>query len=158
MPAPLFDLDALDLTQPIADKAALYAALKQRGTFEVLDGVLYHDLEGGLIVGYTDVRKDAWWAKDHIPGRPLYPGALMIEGAAQLCTYDVFLRKTDLGDQFVGFGGVDKTRFRGTVEPDCRLILAGKTQRLRSRMFTYAVQGFVERKIVFEGEVLGVIV
>lgn len=159
MPAkPLIDLDALDLGTTIATREELYRVLKQKGRFEVLSGLLHHDVEGGVIVGYADVRRDAWWATDHIPGRPIFPGALMVEAGAQLCTYDVHQRRDDMEDKFVGFGGLDRTRFRLTVEPDCRLLIVGRTKNLRSRMFTYSVQGFVERALAFEAEILGVIV
>jgi len=155
---PLIDLDAIDLDTVIATQAELYRFLKQRNRFEVLSGLLHHDVEGGVIVGYTDVRKDAWWAEDHIPGRPIFPGALMVEAGAQLCTYDVHQRRDDMEEKFVGFGGLDRTRFRMTVEPDCRLLIVGCTKNLRSRMFTYSVQGFVERTLAFEAEIMGVIV
>ena len=47
-------------------------------------------------------------------------------------------------------------RFRGVVEPGMRLLFIAKLHRLRSTMFTYFMQGFVERKLVFETEVIGV--
>jgi 3-hydroxymyristoyl/3-hydroxydecanoyl-(acyl carrier protein) dehydratase len=44
------------------------------------------------------------------------------------------------------------------VEPECRLILVGKVARVRRNMFVYATQGFVDRKLVYEGQVLGMVV
>ena len=82
----------------------------------------------------------------------------MCEAAAQLCSYD-YLQKTALPDGgFLGFGGMNDTRFRRVVQPPCRMIFVARPERLRSRMFTYAAQGFVERELVFETEILGVLV
>ncbi|MDP6539463.1 MAG: beta-hydroxyacyl-ACP dehydratase [Planctomycetota bacterium] len=154
---PLVDLDSLDLSETIATHGEVYAVLEQSGRFALLDGVLHRDADEGLIVGFKDIRADDWWAPDHIPGRPIFPGALMIEAGAQLCSYDSFLRRADAGESgFFGFGGLNGTRFRGVVEPGMRLLFVAKLGRLRRTMFTYQTQGFVEDKLVFEAEVMGV--
>ena len=73
----LIDLETLDLSTTVVDKAGVLDVLAQRGSFEMLDGVLHMDAtseDGGLIVGYKEVRSTDWWATDHIPGRPLFPG------------------------------------------------------------------------------------
>ncbi len=155
---PLVDFDQIDLSRVRFGKEELRAGLKQRGKFEMLDGILHLDLESDLIVGFKEIRSDDWWTSDHIPGRPIFPGALMIEGAAQLVTFDFLQRRPEMLGQFMGFGGVNDTRFRAPVEPDCRFLLAGRIHRIRSRMFHYRAQGFVERTLVFETEVIGVIV
>ena len=49
-------------------------------------------------------------------------------------------------------------RFRGVVEPPCRLIWVGEVRSIRKTMFTYYAQGFVDRKLVFETEIMGVVV
>ena len=151
------DLAGLDLAQTQIPAEDIYATLSQAGRFALLDGILHFDLDSDLVVGFKDIRADDWWADDHIPGRPLFPGVLMIEAAAQMCSYD-FMRRTLDFKGFIGFGGVDGTRFRGTVQPPSRLILAARSKRLRSTMFTYEAQGFVDGKLVFQTEILGVIV
>jgi 3-hydroxyacyl-[acyl-carrier-protein] dehydratase len=156
-PKALIDLTSLDLEARIAGREELRSLLAQRGTFEMLDGVIYRDPAEGVIVGYKDIRSDDWWAADHIPGRPLFPGALMIEAAAQLCSFDYKLRLTELSNAFVGFGGVNQTRFRGTVEPEGRIYFTGKSNRIRSSMFSYFAQGEYNGKLVFETEIIGVI-
>lgn len=154
---PFVDLSTLDLERIIADPEELKAHLAQRGTFEMLSGVIHRDVEQGTIVGYKDIRSDDWWAPDHIPGRPLFPGVLMIESAAQLCSFDFDMREPD-NDKFVGFGGVNKTRFRGTVEPDGRLYFIGKLNRVRRSMFMYFAQAIYNGKLVFETEIIGAVV
>jgi len=155
---PLIDLETLDLSRIVATRDDILAKIKQRGRFALLDGILHVDPAGEQIVGFKEIRGEDWWAADHIPGRPIFPGALMCEAAAQLCSYD-YLRKTSLPDgSFLGFGGMNDTRFRGVVQPPCRMIFVARPEKLRSRMFTYAAQGFVEGALVFETEILGVLV
>lgn len=157
MPSPpLFDLSTIDLTQIVATPEVLKQKLAQRGTFEMLDGAIFRDPEQGIIVGFKEIRADDWWAPDHIPGRPLFPGALMIETAAQLCSFDYSTNlPEDAEERFIGFGGLNGTRFRGTVEPEGRMYFVGKVNRVRKTMFSYLAQGFYRDKLVFESEVIG---
>ncbi|MEX1026164.1 MAG: hypothetical protein WD226_13900 [Planctomycetota bacterium] len=154
---PLADLASLDLSTPVFGREALYEVLSQQGRFALVDGVLHSDLERDLVVGYREVRSDEWWAKDHIPGRPLFPGTLMVEASAQLATFDFHQRRPEVKDAFIGFTGIENTRFRATVEPDCRLLLVCRVARLRSTMFTYDVQGVVDENIVFESRISGMV-
>src|SRR5262245_43638878 len=112
----ILDFANVDLTHTRFTRDDIYSKLKQRGRFAVLDGVLHFDPNDPVIVGFKEIRADDWWASDHIPGRPLFPGVLMIESAAQLCTFDYMARHPEM-TQFLGFGGLEETRFRGTVEP-----------------------------------------
>lgn len=161
------DLSQLDLDRELYGRTDLDRHLAQRGTFQVVDRIIYDDPKEGVIVGVKEIRADDWWATDHIPGRPIFPGALMIETAAQIASFDYSMHRIDsatVGQRFVGFGGVDKARFRGIVTPGCRMAFVIKLVRAGSRMFRYAVQAFVERDgvlgedSVFDAEVLGVIV
>ena len=155
---PLVEIEALEQTRVIATRDDILARIRQRGRFALLDGILQVDGEKGVIVGFKEIRADDWWAADHVPGRPIFPGALMCEAASQLCSYDYLRTHTLPPGGFLGFGGMDATRFRGVVQPDCRMILVARPERLRSRMFTYSAQGFVGRDLVFETQILGVLV
>jgi 3-hydroxyacyl-[acyl-carrier-protein] dehydratase len=112
-----------------------------------------------VVVGYRDVRVDEWWARDHIPGRPIFPGVLMIEASAQLGSFDFFKRHPEIPLTFIAFTGIDKARFRSVVEPPCRMLFVGRAQRSRVHggkvMFAYQIQGLVDGRVVFESEVSG---
>ena len=153
----LVDVSALDLTKVLHGKDLIRRYCKQRGRLEMLDGIVHEDLATGLVVGFQDVRADAWWTSDHIPGRPIFPGVLLAEGAAQLCSFDFLRRHPQHEGKFIGFAGLDSTRFRGIVEPGVRLYWAGKEHRVRSSMFTYKAEGFVGDTLVFETEVMGTV-
>ena len=154
--ATTFDPSTLDFTKLFATKNQIYQTLKQAGTFALLDGVVRFSSDERASIGFKDIRGEDWWAKDHIPGRPLFPGVLMIETAAQLASWDHLMRHPEQKG-FIGFGGLNDTRFRGQVEPGQRLVFVARENRVRSKMFFYGVQGYVGANLVFETEVIGVV-
>ena len=95
---PIVAPELLDASNVVADKSEVLATLKQRGRFEMVDAICHLDLEGGTVVGVKEVKSDDWWASDHIPGRPLFPGVLMIEAAAQVCTYHFLHLRKEFAD------------------------------------------------------------
>jgi 3-hydroxyacyl-[acyl-carrier-protein] dehydratase len=160
MPSPLLDLASVDLSRIVFTRADMQEVLRQRGTFSLVDGVLHLQPEtSDVVVGFHDVRLDEWWAKDHIPGRPIFPGVLMVEASAQLASFDFFRRHPEIPRHFIAFTGIDQTRFRAPVEPPCRLYFVGKAERSRISgervMFSYQMQGLVDGKLVFETLVSG---
>lgn len=158
MPAtPTMDLSTLDFTKLVATKAQIYSRLQQAGRFSLLDGVVQFGSDDPVSIGFKEIRADDWWCADHVPGRPLFPGVLMIETAAQLASWDHLVRHPEQKG-FIGFGGLNDTRFRGQVEPGQRLVFVAREMRVRSRMFFYGVQGFVANTLVFETEVIGVVI
>ena len=153
---PLMDVATLDLDHPIGDTEEIQRHCKQRGRLALVDDIVHYGADPDVVAGTKHLSTDDWWCADHIPGRPIFPGVLMIEGAAQLCTYD-YMKRQDVHDRFLGFGGVDSVRFRGVVEPPGRIIYICKAKRLRRSTFTYETQGFSEGKLVFEAVILGVV-
>jgi 3-hydroxyacyl-[acyl-carrier-protein] dehydratase len=61
-------------------------------------------------------------------------------------------------DKFIGFGGVDGIRFRGSISPPARMWITAREGSYRSNMARMPVQGQVGDRIVFGGEVLGVLI
>ena len=155
MPPPLIlDPSTVDLTTVVADLEAIRKVNPQRHEMEQLDAIVLLDRERHLIAGYKDVRPDEFWVRGHMPGYPLLPGVLMCEAAAQLCSYYIAGSGLLQGD-FIGFGGMEKVRFRGPVRPGDRLVLVGKGLRLHRRQTVFDVQGYVGPTMVFHAEILG---
>jgi len=154
MPPPvILDPSALDFSHLIADREEIMRVNPHRHEFALLDGIVYCDVERGIFAGYHDVRTDAFWVRGHIPGRPLFPGVLMIEVAAQLASY--FTHRL-LGQKgFIGFAGVDQVKFRDTVSPPARFVIIGRRKSIKPRRTLCAMQGFVGSTMVFEGEITG---
>lgn len=154
MPPPaILDPATLDLGRPIADRARIAEFLPHRHEFALLDAVVLCDVEQNVFAGYVDIKADAWWAKGHIPGRPLFPGVLMVEAAAQLSSY-AFRQIVDT-EAFLGFTGIDGVKYRGAVEPGNRLIIVGRGKQMKPRRMITEVQGFVDAAMVFEGQITG---
>ncbi len=154
MPAKmLFDISNIDLAKTIITREEIYEVNPHRYEFMLLDGINHYDPEAGNIIGYRETREDEFWVKGHIPGRPLFPGVLMIESAAQLVSY--FVMKMEPGKGFLGFGGVTDVKFRGAVVPGDRLMLFGKLLEHRPRRSVGMLQGYVGDRQVFQGTITG---
>jgi 3-hydroxyacyl-[acyl-carrier-protein] dehydratase len=152
-PQLLYDISGIDLNHVLHDKEEIRQINPHRGNFEQVDGVVYMDGSKGRIVGFKDVREDEFWVKDHIPGRPLLPGVLMIEAAAQVCGF--YTAKVVGWKGFIGFGGATDIRFRQQVLPGTRLYLVVQQIGHRHRRIESKVQGLVNGAIVFEATIIG---
>lgn len=156
MPPPLlFDLSQIDLSaKPVFDREVISRVNPQQFEMQQLDGVLWFDKTNMLVLGYKDVTDREFWIRGHIPGRPLMPGVIMVEAAAQLLSFFV---KQIMGLQgFIGFASIDSAKFRSTVEPGQRLLMLGKITKFRpGRKYDAYIQGLVGDRMVFETEVSG---
>ena len=152
-PQLLYDLSQIDLNKVLYDQEAVRAVNPQRGDMEHLDAVVHVNGERGEIIGYKDVRADEFWVAGHIPGRPLLPGVIMIEAAAQVAA---FYTSTVVGwTGFIGFGGAEAIRFRQPVVPGSRLHLVVLKTEQRHRRIVCKVQGLVKGAVVFEASIIG---
>ena len=154
-PAIHLDPATLDLNHVIADQEAIRKVNEQRFEMEQLTAIVHVDQENLLVVGYKDVRDDEFWVRGHMPSYPLLPGVLMCEAAAQLCSYYTFTQGL-LKRDFIGFGGMENVRFRGTVRPGDRFVLVAKATRMHHRQTIFSVQGFVGSTMVFHADIIGV--
>jgi 3-hydroxyacyl-[acyl-carrier-protein] dehydratase len=149
----LFDISGIDFSHIAYDQEAIRRANPQRGHMEQLNAITFADPSRGQIIGYKDIRPDEFWVDGHIPGRPLFPGVLMIEAGAQLAS---FYTRTFVGWKgFIGFGGVDEVKFRAQVTPDCRLFILGQKLWERHKRILCKVQGVVNGNLVFEAAITG---
>jgi 3-hydroxyacyl-[acyl-carrier-protein] dehydratase len=113
----------------------------QRFEFLQLTSILHMDLENNLIVGHRHIGDDEFWMRGHLPGRPLFPGVLMIECMAQIASIHAHHELKLDADVFMGFGAVDGVRFRKPVEPNTDLIVAGKIVKASPRIPYFKWEG-----------------
>lgn len=156
-PQALYDLSQFDFSKPLFGLSEIRKVNPQRHEMEQLTGIVYVDRENHGLVGFKDVTHDEFWVQGHMPGFPLMPGVILCECAAQLAGF--YARKYDIlgaGD-FLGFGGMSEVRFRGPVFPGCRLVLCARATRIRPRRRAeFEFQGFVDERMVFSGNMIGV--
>jgi len=155
VPDPHCDLTSIDFTKAVAGRAGIAEHLPHRGPMALLTAIVHVDAAKHLVVGYIDVRHDEFWVEGHFPGRPIMPGVVMVEAAAQLSAYYSISQKVTQG-VLMGLAGVEETRFRKGVHPGDRLVLLGKGTRVRPRFTQFNVQGFVEGELAFHTDVIGV--
>ena len=150
-PQLICDLTQLDLTQLAVTREGIEKIIPQRFEMAMIDGIVIdHD---DIIVGYKDVTLNDFWVRGHVPGRPLMPGVMMIECAAQLCAFYTMRRKPEMG--FMGFAKCEHTRFRGVVVPPNRFYVVSKMTELTHRRAVGECQGFCNGSMVFESKITG---
>ena len=60
----------------------------------------------------------------HFPGKPIFPGVLMLEALAQLIGVLAYASEPfDSNQKIMYFMGIDKARFRAPVVPGDRMVL-----------------------------------
>ncbi len=156
-PRPLIDLSTIDPDQVLYPIEVIRESNPQRLEFEQLSWICHFDLEEGTVAGVLEVPEDPWWAKGHVPDRPLMPGVLMLEAAAQLCSWcvhQVFDDSTKEGRIF-GFGGIDNVKFRRAIFPPARLLIVGRKAEIRARRAVFDTQIYVENRLACQSRITG---
>ncbi len=152
----LIDPALLDFDQVVADVEEIRRYNPQRFEMEQLTAVIYEDLEEYACAGYKDIGRDEFWVRGHMPDMPLMPGVIVLEAAAQLCSF--FSQKHDLlGAAMIGFGGLENVRFRAPIIPGDRLLLICKMTKVRpGRMIVCRFQAVVGETLVVDGMLKGI--
>lgn len=152
--APVFlcDLSSIDLNKVIISLEEIRKIIPQRFEMEMLSGIV-HDDGGTTMIGFKDLTLDEFWVRGHIPGRPLMPGVMMIECAAQLCAFSTMRQRPEMG--FIGFAKCDEVRFRGTVVPPGRLYMIVQMVEVNRRRAIAKCQGINNGTLVFEATITG---
>ncbi|MBK8975410.1 MAG: beta-hydroxyacyl-ACP dehydratase [Planctomycetes bacterium] len=157
MPRPLVDLGALDLERDVVPEDELRSLLPHRHEFQLIDGICHLDVEEGVVVGYKRWDENAWWGRGHIPGRPLMPGVLLAESAAQVAT--VLMKKHEGAwalERFIGLAGLDSVRFRGQITPPATIYLVSRAgPRSGNRLARYPAQALCDGQICMDMTLLG---
>lgn len=151
----ILDPSEYDLNHVVADTEEIRRYNRQRFEMEQLTAIVFEDPVRHVCVGYKDLTRDEFWIRGHMPERPLMPGVIMCEAAAQMASY--YVQKHRLMDcEVVGFGGLKDVHFRGIVEPGERFVIVARLLKVRSVMLTSEFQCFVHDNLVCEGILKGI--
>lgn len=152
----IFDLSTVDLNQVFAGIDEIRKYNPQRHEMEQLSAIITVDEPNQSCLGYKDITDSEFWVRGHMPGMPLMPGVVMCESAAQISSF--YTQRFDLlGADMVGFGGLEGVRFRGPVVPGDRFYVACKLIKVRrNRMIVAEFQGYVNERLVVDGQIKGI--
>ena len=153
-PQLLFDISKIDLNHLQFGPDEIRRQIPHRDNMEMLSGVIWVDAKDDRILGFKDVREDEFWVSGHIPGRPLFPGVLMIEAGAQLACF--YIKKYLKWQGFVGMSAIQECKFRATVLPNQRLYLLATKVWERHHRICCNLQGIINGQIAFEAQMIGV--
>lgn len=152
MPPPfLYDLSTVDFNKTVIDLEGIRKIIPQRFEMEMLTAIVHED--DGTIIGVKELTTDDFWVRGHIPRRPLMPGVLMIECAAQLCAFWTMRKHPEMG--FVGFARCNDVIFRGTVVPPTKLYMISQMVECTRRRAIAKCQGINNGTLVFEATITG---
>ncbi len=155
-PLAIIDPESLNCENVLFTREQIYRILPQQYEFSQLDAIIHVDPATVTFAAYRDIRPDEWWCRGHMPKQAIFPGVLMVESAAQLSSFAQTQLVPTGDDTIMGFGGIDKCKFRDSVFPPSRVILVGRSVDLRIRKFKCEIQGFVKGRMVFEAEISGI--
>ena len=150
----LLPLHSLDLTRRVVDREGIARMNPHRGQMALIDAILWHSANFKEGVAIKQVGPDEFWVAGHFPAKPMLPGVLMVEAAAQL---GVFLYNARFpAPKLVAFTHIDRCSFRHAVVPGDDLLLLCKEVKFSPRRFISDIQGLVNGKIAFEAQINGV--
>lgn len=153
---PLIPFDEIDLGTTLYDIEAIREANPHRHEMELLDRIVLFNPDAGLIVGTKKVREDEFWVRGHFPHKALFPGVLMLEATGQLCSF--YCKTVVQHDRTMVFAAAQNVRFRGMVEPGDDLVIQGRMLSMRRTATRFEGQCWVGDRLVFEGEITGMLV
>ncbi len=151
---PTTTLDTIDIQR-------LLELLPHRYPFLLVDRI--QDVNGDDSgIGIKNVTFNEPQFQGHFPGRPVFPGVLMIEGMAQtagaMCVHQALKSGGPGQPKVVYFMTIDKVKFRKPVAPGDRLEYHMTKLRQRSNMWWYRGEAKVDGKVVAEAEVSAMLV
>lgn len=129
--------------------------LPHRYPFLLIDRVLELE-EGQSLVAIKNVTFNEPQFTGHFPAQPIMPGVLIVEALAQATGILAF--KSEVGrpknGQIYMLVGVDKVRFKRTVEPGDQLRLSVEVMTVKRGMWKFKCEASVDGKVVTTAELM----
>jgi 3-hydroxyacyl-[acyl-carrier-protein] dehydratase len=136
----------------------ILSILPHRYPFVMVDRVT-HVEAGKHIRGHKCVSYNEPWVPGHFPQRPIMPGVLILESLAQIGGILAYASDPfDASRSLMFFLGIDKAKFRRTVEPGDKLDLHVEVLQRRSNVWRLRGEASVDGSLSAEAELLASVV
>jgi 3-hydroxyacyl-[acyl-carrier-protein] dehydratase len=149
----LFDLARIDLSGRLVSRLDLERFNPHRGGMAMLDWIVWTESDFTRGIALKVVRDDEFWVDGHFPGKPMFPGVLMIESGAQLASY--LYNSRFIKPHMPVFTRIQEASFRSVVVPGDELFLLCQDVKFAAKRFISDIQGLVNGKIAFEARITG---
>lgn len=135
------------------DIKEIFKRLPHRYPFLLVDRIV--EIEGDQkIVGIKNVTMNEGFFQGHFPDRPVMPGVLICEALAQVGAIFAFsLRSATGGKRVFVLTGLDRVKFKRTVEPGDQLRLEMNSVRRRGSFWKLRGVATVDGKVVAQAEI-----
>lgn len=140
-------------THPL-DIAEILELLPHRYPFLLVDRVLDYN-KGKFLRAVKNVSFNEPFFQGHFPGKPIFPGVLILEAMAQATGILAFksLGRLEPGELYY-FAAVDKARFKRPVQPGDQMILEVEFIKERRGVARFRGVAKVEGEIVCEADMM----
>ena len=134
----------------VMDIKEIMETIPHRQPFLLIDRI--EELEPGKrAVGKKCVTYNEPFFNGHFPQEPVMPGVLIVEALAQTGAVAILSKPENKG-RIAYFGGIDKCRFKGKVQPGDKLKLEMKVMKQKGPMGVGEAVATVDGKVVVKAE------
>jgi len=133
--------------------ADILDCLPHRYPFLMVDKIV--DIDGDdSAVGIKNITYNEPMFQGHFPGKPVFPGVLIIEGMAQTAGAIVIAQERQKGQRFIVYMlTIDKAKFRRPAGPGDRLEYHIKKVHRRRSVGRYEAKAIVDGAVIAEAEI-----
>jgi 3-hydroxyacyl-[acyl-carrier-protein] dehydratase len=140
------------------DISKILECLPHRYPFLMIDRIVRIDGDESA-VGIKNVTFNEPIFQGHFPGKPIFPGVLIIEGMAQTAGAIVIAHDADKGGKsIVLMLTIDKAKFRKPAEPGDQIEFHIKKIQRRRNVGRYEAKAMVDGVVIAEAEIGAMIV
>jgi 3-hydroxyacyl-[acyl-carrier-protein] dehydratase len=143
------------MSEVVMDINKIMEFLPHRYPFLLVDRVTEMEV-GERLVGYKNVTFNEPFFTGHFPVKPIMPGVLIIEALAQCTGLLAMASQPDdvPENSLYYFVGIDKARFKRTVEPGDRLDMEVEFLKYRRSIWVFNGKATVDGQLAAQAEIM----
>lgn len=142
----------------VMDIQDIMKVMPHRYPFLLVDRIVEFDEGANRIVGIKNITFNEPQFMGHFPGKPVFPGVLIVEAMAQTGCMMLLSRGLDPEKKLVFFMTINNVKFRKPVIPGDTLIMDMKLERFRLQTAQLIGKAYVGDTLVAEAELTAAVV